>query len=523
MSKRLLLLTAILSLSFYNVKSEKAFYPEPSFFTQDDNYFFHTVERGQTVYSIASMYNISVDEIYRWNPESKKMIRTGEVLKIPQESGSYIYHTIQPQETLYGLAQKYYMKGEDIIAANPGLSAQTFTIGKIIRIPTNLVTTPMKGGNESRTNDLLSQVYPSNAVNAIKVALLLPFGINDNAIQKTTQDRVVKYYQGLLMALQNIKKQGINVELQVYDTGSGVQEIQALLKKKEMQDIHLLIGGQSDEQIKVLSRFTKDKDIPYVIPFTPLSNEPFNNQNVYQINTPLPNLYSKASLAFCNRYAKNNIIIVSDETGAPDQKDFINMLMQDLQDKNIPYKTVAWGANFLNDVKSLLSKDQKNVVIPSDDSAETLSKLLPLLKAIIENQPDISLSLFGYPSWQVYSSKFSTDFFLLNTTFYAHFYSDPTTADAKTFHANFYKNYTRILENNFPNYAMLGYDTGMYFIRLIHAHGSSFDTHINDLKYTGIQTDFHFERLNNWSGFINTNMYLVNYNPDYSITKSLVK
>src|SRR5215468_9750867 len=118
MSKRLFLLFAIFSLFLYNVKSEEAFYPEPTFFTQDDNYFLHTVERGQTVYSIAAMYNVSVDDVYRLNPESRQKIRIGEKLKIPQESGSYIYHTIQPQETLYSLAQRYQMKGEDIIAVN---------------------------------------------------------------------------------------------------------------------------------------------------------------------------------------------------------------------------------------------------------------------------------------------------------------------------------------------------------------------------------------------------------------------
>jgi len=255
MSKRLFLLLAFLSLSFYNVKSGEAFYPEPDFFTQDDDYFLHTVERGQTVYSISVMYSVSVEDIYRLNPESRKVVRAGEVLKIPQESGSYLYHTILPQETLYSLAQQNHMKGEDIIAANPGLSVKTFTIGKIIRIPTNRVTTPIKGGNEDvnrlKTNALLSKVYPPNDVNMIKIALLLPFGLDeDTNVPNHPRSRMVEYYEGFLLALQDIKKMGISVDLQTYDTGTGIKEIPALLKKKEMQDVHLLIGGFYDEQIK---------------------------------------------------------------------------------------------------------------------------------------------------------------------------------------------------------------------------------------------------------------------------------
>ena len=34
---------------------------------QDNNVFFHTIERGQTVYAIATMYGVTPDDIYRLN------------------------------------------------------------------------------------------------------------------------------------------------------------------------------------------------------------------------------------------------------------------------------------------------------------------------------------------------------------------------------------------------------------------------------------------------------------------------
>jgi len=528
MSKQLFLLLSLLFLSLYNVKSEDVFSPKPDPFTQDDQYFLHTIERGQTVYSISIMYNVSVEEIYGLNPESKNGIRAGDVLKIPQESGSYIYHTIQSQETLYGLAQKYQMKGEDIIAANPGLSIQTFTIGKTIRIPTNLVTHPIQGDNDainsSRTNSLLYEVSPSEEVGIIKIALLLPFGTKDTtAVQKKLQNQMLEYLEGFMLALKDIKKEGISVNLRVKDTGAGVKEIPAILKEKEMQDINLLIGGLSDDQIKLMSRFSREKNIPYIVPVTSKSDEPFNNPNVYQVNTPQSLQYSKASLAFANKYGNDNIIILSDETGASNQKEFTDLLKQDLQGKKTPFKTVAFGTSLLNNLNALLSANQKNVIVPSDDSAQTLAKLTPILRSIIATHPDMSLSLFGYPVWQVHSAKFSDDFFRLNTTFYTVFYSDPTSPDIKAFYSAFYKNYSRIPDNIFPKSCMFGYDTGMYFIRLIHKYGVQFDSKINSLNYKGVQTDFYFERVNNWGGFINTNMYLISYNKDFSITKNLVK
>lgn len=102
-------------------------------------YFLHTVTKGQSLYSIASMYNVSVDDIVRINPGSKELIREGQSLKIPQKSDNNFqqgqFHTIQAGETLYQLTVKYNITAEAICKANPGLSASNFRIGQVIVIP----------------------------------------------------------------------------------------------------------------------------------------------------------------------------------------------------------------------------------------------------------------------------------------------------------------------------------------------------------------------------------------------------
>lgn len=113
---------------------------------QDDDIFYHTIEPGQTVYSIATMYGVGVEDIYRLNPESREVIKAGGKLRIPQkdiattitasqEDRDYSFHTIQPKETLYSLSKRYQISATSIVDANPGLSVATFQIGKTIRIP----------------------------------------------------------------------------------------------------------------------------------------------------------------------------------------------------------------------------------------------------------------------------------------------------------------------------------------------------------------------------------------------------
>lgn len=99
--------------------------------------FTHTVTKGQSLYSISSMYNVSIDDIVRANPGSEKGIRVGQSLNIPQSgnSGQVVFHTIQPGETLYKLTVKYGITAQRICQANPGLSAKNFRIGQVVAIP----------------------------------------------------------------------------------------------------------------------------------------------------------------------------------------------------------------------------------------------------------------------------------------------------------------------------------------------------------------------------------------------------
>ena len=112
-----------------------------------NGYFLHTVTKGQSLYSIASMYNVSTQDIIQLNPGSETRIRAGEVLKIPQTQSSNksnkTFHTIQAGETLYQLTVKYNVTAQAICAANPGLSASNFRIGQVIRIPSTTETQTM--------------------------------------------------------------------------------------------------------------------------------------------------------------------------------------------------------------------------------------------------------------------------------------------------------------------------------------------------------------------------------------------
>lgn len=113
---------------------------------QENGYITHTVKRGQTLFSISKMYDTTVEAIIKHNPESARSLSTGQELRIPKGENAAsgdgdvwrdgrLYHTIRSKETLFSLGKRYGVAPDEICAANPGVSINSFPVGKEIVIP----------------------------------------------------------------------------------------------------------------------------------------------------------------------------------------------------------------------------------------------------------------------------------------------------------------------------------------------------------------------------------------------------
>ena len=556
-----------------------------------NSFFYHNIERGETVYSLAAMYNTTEAEIYRLNPSAREGIAEGSILMIPQrkiisdvKEKNYRYHTISPKETLYSVSKTYSLSPENIIMANPGLSIQTFQIGKTIRIPffesnetfssyvgpvviekldhkvkksetlysisqlygvtveaiekqnpgftsplriNTVLTIPIEkhdrelarndAVNESRANVLLSDRKPSDKINVMQVGLLMPF-IEKNNGQNI---RIQEYYEGFLLAVEKLKKQGVNLELYVFDIGTenNTKKLESLLTTMEIQNLDLIVGGVSDSQIRLLSDFSKAQNIKYVIPFSSKNTEVLNNGNIFQVNTPQSNLYTKASRVFVDKFNKANIIFVNDKSDNK-KDDLLSIMQSDLKKKSVPYKTVALSESLDQALVPLIDSTKENILIPSSGDIAILGQVLGALNTLKETSPELNVQLFGYPEWQTYESNYLKDYHNHGAYFYSSFYVNENTTEIKDFKQNFKNWYKKDLQNTFPQYAMLGYDTALYFLTALHKNGKNFETQMYNLDINTVQFAFHFDRVNNWGGFINTGMYLVNYDTGSRIIKT---
>ena len=559
-------------------------------------YFMHTIEKGQSLYSIASMYGISQGDILRLNPGADERIYAGQTLRIPLSSDNTqgpTFHTIAPGETLYGLTRKYHTTAQAICDANPGLSAANFRSGQVIRIPRAQQADTIQGTQsqqksevipgpvESRCKEmhkvkrretvfsisrkyglteeelilanpeikdktklkrgiLLCIPYPRvqepehkeperiptdtelfqasrekpQAIKTIRAAIILPF----YDVARSESARMVEYYEGFLLAVDSLKRTGISIDLHTYNSGPETSSLNALLAQPEMKQMDIIFGPLYQRHIKPLAEFAQREDIRLVIPFTSKDNTVFSNPQVYQVNTPQSYLYSEVYDHFLRQFPQANVIFIEALQGTRDKADFIKGFKEELRAKGIPIQSLKEGATATS-LGAVLDSGRENIFIPTSGSNLTLINLLPQLSLMVREHPEHRIHLFGYADWQTYTKDHLDAFFELDTYFYSSFYTNNLLPAAVHFTQRYQQWYGKDMDERYPKFGMLGFDTGYFFFIFLSCYGSELEKDIQQLDLVPIQTGFKFQRVNNWGGFINRKVFFVHFTKEYQLVK----
>ena len=107
---------------------------------------FYTVKQGDTLYSIAKKYNVSVNDIINANNLTTTNLSIGQTITIPTDTETkvptpqpteqeYTIYTVKSGDSLYSIAQKYNTTMQKIIDLN-NLSTTLLSIGQKLKIPT---------------------------------------------------------------------------------------------------------------------------------------------------------------------------------------------------------------------------------------------------------------------------------------------------------------------------------------------------------------------------------------------------
>ena len=100
----------------------------------------YVVKKGDCLSTIASRYGVGVNDIKRWNSLQGNLVRVGQKLTIyPGGEGGekVIVHTIKRGETLWKIASIYGLSIDDIIETNQGIEPEKLKVGEEITLRLN--------------------------------------------------------------------------------------------------------------------------------------------------------------------------------------------------------------------------------------------------------------------------------------------------------------------------------------------------------------------------------------------------
>ena len=563
-------------------------------------YYVHTVQPGETLYSLGRKYRVSQDDLVKNNPHIAEGLRAGEAIKIPAPAPDPLprnirnrttsnrrveVHTVNQGETAYSIAKRYAITVDDMIDANPDLDPARLGIGQRILIPRDMIGSSTQSEIESgfaEYTEALSEVTdgwsyrlvapgetlwslsrelgvpedslqrynpselaaglkagsmlrfpaekryaggpvppvftdpdpgttivyedvdakPVNRSRPLQVALLLPFTVNGQS-----ETSMIDYYNGTLLGLQDLKAQGISVDLTVFDTRRSAAEVRSILRDDRLDGADLILGPRTEEAFEEASRFAYRHRIPIVSPQSPIeSGNPF----AYQIRPESEYQYDKLKPFLTGDY---NVVLITPSAGADAE------FMREIE-RLLPPNTrrVAYnGRASSSAVQNALSREKENIVIvPTADENKT-DEILSNISSIqnyfsSRTGRGFTLRVVGAPQWARFRDIDKELFFKLQAMYITLYYADRTNPAVASFDGRYLAAFGTL-----PSlFSYRGYDVAKLFVSALHRYGDRYAESIDRVDTGLLQVPYHFRRSDEGK-WVNDEWVLVLYRNDYII------
>ncbi|MBP3426521.1 MAG: LysM peptidoglycan-binding domain-containing protein [Rikenellaceae bacterium] len=495
----------------------------------------HVVQKGETAYSISKLYEIPLSTLIDDNKGMDPLhIAEGEVLLIRKKeqgdatvseihkewvdykdainsvSTDVVYHIVRPGETLYALGKQYNVAVEAIANAN-GITDGNLKVLSMVRIPMAVPegvavadSTAVDGGVPVVTgavSDVLNHALSKNE--QAEVALMLPVRGNEKADRN-----FLDFYQGVLVAMDEIKQEGLSVALRVYNTARDVAKVNQIVCQPEFADVDLVIGPVYSDELAPVLRVAEARKVPVI---SPLSTVNVSSDVLFQAAPDAAAKYAKIDSLMT---PGSNIVMVTSER---DEKEFVAEMQQVL--KGIPYKTYHYDpVNDAGEIVNIIDWNRPNLfVVPAADEV-TVDKTLAGISSAYNNTSartarTAEIRVLGQSKWVRYNALDKNLYFKLGVCYVSSFHVDRTNARVRAFDARYIAAYGEM-----PSlYAYKGYDVAKSFVRALFTPGSSFDDRLNCNSEVLLQMPYNYSQAQPGAAHLNREWIVVEYTPDYNI------
>lgn len=534
-----------------------------------NDFHYHKVKQGQTVYFLTKKYNVPADIIYKFNPEAKSGIKTGQIIKIPKKNAlkkiletpefdeKYIYYKISENDTLYNISKRYGVPLTEIINYNNELR-WGLKKGQIIKIPKPGILYIDSSLLAIDSLDLFLRKYVNplsefecdtirEFKGPVKVAILLPFFssvfaemekykmdtsliideslYHSNKLKISAGTNFIEFYEGALLAVDSLKNSGLSIDLIVRDTERDTNIVKSIINELDSLKPLIIIGPAFPENVELVAEFARKKKIFAISPLSARTDLVEDNPLLFQV-MPSKKTEFEVLADYISGYYNSNIVLLhnTDSDGLKEIDFFRELLFSDFYSdstfKYIIYKEVRFNDTLNENILNALSEYRNNLIfVASTDEAYVIN----VVNRLSQLQNEYNITVIGFPDWQTWRNIDIEYLHNLKLSLYTPFYVDYSSKHTKCFINKSRKIYNYepyIVKNKGYNYSFLGYDIIMYFLTALKEFGKYFPRCIDYYNINLLLSDYVFKRINNKGGFENISIYFLNYNNDLTISKT---
>lgn len=415
-------------------------------------------------------------------------------------------HKVKRSETIFGIANKYGITVNDLIKANPEMNKPGYELkkGDYIFIPKKAKATEAKAAAKDGTQ---KQAAPTGK--KVRMGVVLPLHNVDGDGR-----RMVEYYRGLLLACDDLKREGFSIDVNAWNLPID-GDVDLILAQDKLAKCDVIFGPLYTKQVKPLADFARDKGIKMVIPFSINGNDVDVNPNIFQVYQSPEFFYGEVIKHFVYRFSNYHVVVIDCNDRSSDKGIFTFGLRKRLDEKGITCSVTNLNSSDEMFAKAF-SKTKPNMVILNTGRSPELNQSLAKMDAMTRADASYAISLFGYTEWLMYVKYNKERFFKYDTYIPTASFYNQYSSKVKSLEAKYFTKFNSGMMDYLPRFALTGYDHGMYFIRGLNKQGKKFDGSQADAG--ALQTQLHFRKVNAAGGYQNAGFMFVHYNRNNTIS-----
>ena len=418
-------------------------------------------------------------------------------------------HKVKRKETVFGIAKDNGLTIEELLNANPEMKQPGYELkkGDFIFIPYPS-STPAKTQTAAQTS-AQTKVADSKS-KAIRVGVMLPLH-NENG----DGTRMTEYYRGVLMACDSLRCNGISVDVHAWNVAENA-DINKTLRDNAAAQCDVIIGPLYSTQVKALSDFSRKHGIKVLIPFSINAPELLSNPNLFQVYQSPTDFNESVISRFLDKFAGYHTVFIDCNDTTSRKGIFTFGLRRRMETMGRSHSITNLKSSDAYFSKAF-SRVMPNVVVLNTGRSPELNVAFAKLNNLTMNDAKVSVSMFGYTEWMMYTKYNLDNYYKYNVFIPAAFYTNPLSAKTARIEQKYRWNFHTDMLQALPRFAITGFDQAYYFIKGLSMYGSKFTGAAGVVGYTPIQTPLRFVRVGDNGGYRNNSMLMVHYTPGHKI------